>query len=187
MLATRAISATAALLLVSLCSAAIAQTNFYVFGAIGNSDADVSFGGLNRVNDDEISSALGAGYAITKYFSLEGAYHDFGTQNGETDCPRDLTCLVVPLSAQADVTGLSLSLVGNFLLVDRFDVYAKIGLISWDTEFRGISAAFDDSGADLLYGAGVRWSFEDHWKFSAEYARIELDIDTAAIGLSYYF
>jgi opacity protein-like surface antigen len=165
----------------------VAQSGFYVYGSFGNTDTDVSLGGLNRVDDDNSSYALGAGYALTRNVSLEGAYQDIGSHNGETDCPPGLTCLVIPVSARADLTGISLSLIGSIPLTDRLDVYGKFGFVSWDVDFKGISSAFDTSGEDLYYGAGLRWSIDDHWKIFAEYGRVELDLDTASIGVSYHF
>jgi OOP family OmpA-OmpF porin len=166
---------------------AVAQSGFYVYGSFGNTDTDVSLGGLNRVDDDNSSFALGAGYEFTRNISLEGAYLDFGSHDGETDCPPGFTCLVIPVSAQADLTGISLSLIGSIPLTDKLDVYGKLGFTSWDVDFEGISSAFDTSGEDLLYGAGLRWSIDDHWKVFAEYGSVELDLDSASVGVSYHF
>ena len=182
------LSIVAGVLILALFSdTAVAQSGFYVYGAFGNTDTDVSLGGLNRVDDDNSSFALGAGYELTRNISLEGAYLDFGSHDGETDCPPGITCLVIPVSAQADLTGISLSLIGSIPLTDSLDVYGKVGFVSWDVDFEGISSAFDTSGEDLLYGAGLRWSIDDHWKVFAEYGRVELDLDTASIGVSYHF
>ncbi len=166
---------------------ASAQSDFYVFGAFGNTNSDVALGGLNLLDDDNSSYTLGAGYVVSPNFSLEAAYQDFGSHDGETDCPPDITCLIIPVSAQADLTGISLSLIGSIPLTDSLDVYGKVGFASWDVEFKGFSSAFDDSGEDLLYGAGLRWSIDDHWKVFAEYGKVELDFDTASIGVSYHF
>ena len=143
------------LALALFCNPAVAQSNIYVFGSFGNTDAEVSLGGLNQVDDDNRSYAVGAGYVFTPNVSLDVAYIDFGSHNGETDCPPDFASLIIPVSAKAD--------------------------------FTGISAAFDDSGEDVFYGAGLRWSVGDHWKVFAEYEKQELDLDTADIGVRYYF
>ena len=166
---------------------AAAQSGFYVYGAFGNTDSEIALGGLNRVIDDNSSYAIGAGYAFNRNISLEGAYLDFGSHYGETDCPPGFTCLVVPVSAQADLTGISLSLIGSIPLTDSLDVYGKFGFVSWDIDFKDISSAFDASGEDFLYGAGLRWSIDDHWKVFAEYRKVELDFDTVSIGIRYQF
>jgi predicted porin len=166
---------------------AAAQSGFYVYGAVGNTDSEITLGGLNRVADDNSSYAVGAGYAFNRNISLEGAYLNFGSHFGETDCPPGFTCLVVPVSAGADLTGISLSLIGSLELTARLDVYGKVGIVSWDIDFTGISSAFNASGEDLLYGAGLRWSIDDHWKVFAEYGKVELDLNTASIGVRYHF
>lgn len=170
-----------------LCDTTVAQGNFYVHGSFGNSDTDVSLGGLNRINDDDRYYALGAGYAISSNVSIEAAYRNFGTHNSETDCPPDFTCLVIPVSTRADLKGISLSLIGSVPLTETLDVFGKVGFTSWDIEFEGISAAFDDSGEDALYGVGLRWSIDDKWKIFAEYEKHNLDVDNAAIGVSFHF
>ena len=166
---------------------AVAQSSVYVFGAFGNTDSDVALGGLNRVDDGSSSYALGAGYAFTRNISLEAAYHDFGSHNGQTDCPPGFACLVIPLLAEADMTGISLSLIGSFPLTDKLDVYGKFGFVSWDIDFKDISSAFDNSGEDLLFGLGLSWSIDDHWKVFTEYGKVELDFDTSSIGVRYHF
>ena len=168
-------------------STATAQSNAYVFGAIGNTNTDVALGVLNRVDDDNSSYKLGAGYAITPNVSLEFAYQDFDRHNGQTDCPPDFACLVIPVAARADLTAFSLAVLGSVPLSDRFSAYGKLGVFSWDVEFEGFSSPFDDSGEDLLYGVGLKWSIDDSWKVFAEYERVELDLDSAQVGVSFYF
>lgn len=170
-----------------LSSTAAAQDNLYVFGALGSTNSNVALGGLNRVDDDNTSYSVGAGYAFTTNLSLEVAYQDFGRHDGETDCPPGFACLVIPVSARADLTGVSLAVVGSADLTDRLSAYGKIGFFSWDVEFEGFSSAFDDSGEDVLYGVGLKWSIDDRWKVFAEYERVELDVDTARIGVGYHF
>jgi OOP family OmpA-OmpF porin len=175
------------LVLALFCDTTVAQSNFYVHGSFSNSNTDILLGGLNHVDDDNSSYALGAGYAFTPNVSLEAAYRDFGSHNGETDCPPDFTCLIIPVLTKADLTGISLSLIGSIPLTERLDMFGKVGFTSWNVDFDGISAAFDDSGEDFLYGAGLRWSIDDRWKVFAEYERHDLDLNSAAIGVNFYF
>jgi OOP family OmpA-OmpF porin len=180
---------TGVLMLAMLSDTAIAQSDFYVFGTFGNANSDISFNAQNRIDGDSDSYALGAGYAVNRYFSLEAAYQSFGSQNATTDCPPGFACagLVLPLQTTADLTAYSLSVIGSIPLTDRFDVFGKVGIASWDVDYKDISSAFDTSGEDLIYGAGLRWSIDDHWKVFAQYVKVELDLDTAGIGVSYHF
>jgi len=182
------LSALAGSLIVALSSnIAAAQTGFYVFGGLGTTNSDITLGGLNRVDDDHSSYFLGAGYAATENLSIEAGFLDASNHYAETDCPPGFACLTIPVVTQADVTGISLSVVGSLPVADRFDVYGRLGITRWDVEFDGISTAFDSSGEDLLYGAGLRMAMGDHWNMFAEYQRINLDVSTANIGVSYRF
>jgi opacity protein-like surface antigen len=177
------------LILAMLSNTAIAKSNFYVFGTFGNTNSDISFNAQNRIDGDTDSYALGAGYTVNRNFSIEAAYQRFGSQDATTDCPPGFACagLVIPLFTKADLTAYSLSVIGSIPVTDRIDVYGEVGIASWDVDFNGISSAFDTSGEDLLYGAGVRWSIDDHWKVSGEYGKVDLGFDTAGISVSYHF
>jgi OmpA-OmpF porin, OOP family len=179
--------APAVLMLALFSHAAVAQNDFYLLAALGATNSDVALGGINRVDDDDVGYALGAGYAFYPGISIELAYQDFGSQNGATDCPPGYACLVIPVTTQADVTAVSLSILGSVPFNDRLDAYGRLGIASWDVGFDGISSAFDASGKDILFGAGLRWSLDDRWKVFAEYTRLNLDLDTASLGLSYHF
>ena len=164
-----------------------AQDGFYLMGALGSSDSSVNLGGINRVDGNDDSYAVGVGYAFSNNFSIEAGYHGFGTQNAQTNCPPGFACILIPLRTEADVTGISLSLIGSIPVSDRFDVYGKIGLLSWDIDFSGISSAFNDSGEDLLYGVGLTWSMDERWKLFLEYSRVDLDVDAGNVGVRFSF
>jgi OOP family OmpA-OmpF porin len=179
--------APAVLMLALFSNAAHAQNDFYLLAALGATNSDVALGGINRVDDDNVGYALGAGYAFSPNISIELAYQDFGDQNSETDCPPGYACLVIPVTTRADLTAVSLSILGSVPFTNNLDAYGRLGIASWDIAFNGISSAFDASGEDFLLGAGLRWSLDDRWKIFAEYTRLDLDLDTASLGLSYHF
>ena len=172
---------------------AVAQSDFYLFGTIGNSNADGVVGipradpfGLSQVDDgDSRSFTVGGGYEFNAHVALEAAYQDFGSF--KTTCQGPICSLVLLTSqAEVDAAALSVSFVGSLRISDRLDGYGRLGLTRW--EFDGPSSySFDDSGEDLHYGVGLRWSFGDHWKSFAEYTRVDLDVDAANVGISYGF
>jgi hypothetical protein len=67
------------------------------------------------------------------------------------------------------------------------NAYAQARFLSWNMDITGISATFYISGEDMHYGAGLRDSIRDNRKFFEECRKIELDIDSANIGVSYHF
>lgn len=173
--------------------AAVAQSDFYLFGSIGNSNADGVVGippadpfGLSRVDDrDSRNFTVGGGYEFNEHIALEAAYQDFGSF--KTTCQGPI-CSLVLLTSQPEVAAaaLSVSFVGSLRINDRLDGYGRLGLTSW--EFDGSSAyTFDGSREDLHYGVGLRWSFDDSWKIFGEYARVDLDVDAVSVGVRYGF
>lgn len=188
-LVSNRLAAVTSLLVLLLSDIAIAQDEFYVTGTLGytNSDSRIHFD--SRVHDDSYSYKFGAGYAVSRNFSVEAAYQIVDTHDAATSCPPEFACiaLVTPLSTRADVTAWSLSVTGSIPLADRLDVFGRLGIARWDISFDGISSAFDTSGEDLLYGAGLRWSNGDHWKLFVEYEKMEFGLDTVGTGVTYYF
>ena len=177
------------LTLIVLSNTAVAQGDFYVLGSLGNTDIDVSFKAEYQIAGGRGSYKLGAGYAFNRYLSLEAAYSDFGNEHARTDCPPGLVCaeMLFPIRTTADSKAYSFSAIGGIPLTDRFDVYGKIGVASWDIDFAGSSSVFDASGEDLFYGAGVRWSLDRQWRIFAEFNKVEIGLDTAGIGVNYHF
>lgn len=180
-----------AILSLSLLShAAVAQSGFYLFGTIGNSDADVALdvaGVLERrVDSDDDGFAFGVGYEFHENFSLEAGYQNFGNHAGTTKCTASICPIILIASEKVDTAALSMSLVASFRISGQLDGYGRLGLTSWELD-GDLSSDFDESGEDLHYGAGVRWSFDDHWKIFGEYTRVDLDLDTVGIGIRYGF
>lgn len=169
----------------SFCHPAVAQHHAYVLGAIGNGDLGVRFDPATLVRGDRRGFALGGGYEFGKHLSLEGAYEDFGRQTGRIQCPPGIPCLLVLYDPAVDFTAVSLSAVGSFPISGRLDGYGKLGLTRWRLD--GQAAVFDDSGEDLHYGVGLRWSITDKWKAFAEYNKVELDLEGVSIGMRYGF
>jgi hypothetical protein len=176
----------AAVLTLVVAHPAIAEAGTYISGAFGTSNSNVDFGSLNQVDGDGSTRALGIGYEFNRHISLEASYRDLGNHDGETNCPPGFACLFVPLATDADLSGISVSLIGTVPLSERWGVYARLGLMDWDIEYEGISSAFDDSDTDMMYGVGAKWSFDERWEAFVEYDRVELDVDTAILGIRFH-
>ena len=83
------------------------------------------------------------------------------------------------------MTGWSASLVGTLPLNDDFSVYGQLGLLSWDASAR--SPTLNDSGTDLLVGAGLNWHVSKQWAISAGYEVADVDIKSTKLGLQFRF
>jgi OOP family OmpA-OmpF porin len=96
--------------------------------------------------------------------------------------PED-TVLGQKLKAEGD--GISAFAVG-FLPTGPVDLFAKVGLIAWDSK---ISGTFDDDGSDLAYGAGAQFRVLG-LSIRAEYEKFDIsdvDLDMISIGVTYTF
>lgn len=172
-----------------LSHAALAQSGFYLFAAAGKSDvdADLELGiwQVHRIDDSDSNFTFGGGYRFGGHIALEGAYQDLGHQHGRNDCAPNVICTFVFRPTDSDLAALSISIVGSFQITERLDGFGRLGVTSWDLDES--SGIFDDSGDDLHYGVGLRWSFDEHWKFLAEYTRADFDFDTVGIGIRFDF
>jgi opacity protein-like surface antigen len=187
--------ATATLLALSgMWSAAHAQENdrgFYVGAGVGQfnvkiDDIDDTDDAIERLDDDDASYKLFAGYRFNPYLSLEAAYIDFGEVNDEfrgSGSSGDY---------RLKVSGFAPYVIGT-LPLGPVELFAKAGYYFYDVDVR---ADLDDIGGDVfssssseedfLYGAGVGMTFFDHLNARLEYEKIDSDAvdDADALWLS---
>jgi len=80
---------------------------------------------------------------------------------------------VAGVNTKADTTGIDAFAVG-YLPIPFLDVFAKVGVISWDQDlhFSNIASS-SDSGTDFAYGVGVGFAFGNAG-LRAEYERFEI-------------
>lgn len=177
----KAIPFAAALLTLPVLPAVAADNGFYLGGSIGQANVQIDNLTGNVLPDDDFDAddtayKLIAGMRPLDWLAVEAAYVNFGE-------PDD-TVAGFPLEAEGD--GISAFAVG-FLPTGPVDLFAKVGLIAWDTKVSGIG--FDDDGSDLAYGVGAQFRFLS-LSIRAEYEKFEIsdvDLDMISIGLTYTF
>jgi len=133
--------------------ATAADNGFYLGASIGGSsikvnDFDEELGELDFSGGD-FAYKLFAGYRLMSFFGVEAGYVDLGSPS---DAVGD------DINVKIGVDGWDAFAVG-FLPIGPVDVFAKLGLISWDADIR---AAFEnivehdsDDGIDVVWGLGV--------------------------------
>jgi OOP family OmpA-OmpF porin len=175
----KAILFAAALLALPVLPAVAADNGFYLGGSIGQANLKIDdlTNGISTADFDADDTAfkLIAGMRPLDWLGLEAAYVNFGK-------PED-TVLGEKLKADGD--GITAFAVG-FLATGPVDLFAKVGLISWDSK---ISGSFDDSGTDLAYGAGAQFRVLG-LSIRAEYEKFDIsdvDLDMISVGLTYTF
>jgi hypothetical protein len=133
------------------------ENGVYIGGSIGGSslevrDVDEEFGAF-RFSDGDTAYKLFAGFRILNFLAVEAGYVDLGD-------PSDIISSIEgeELDVQIGVKGWDAFAVG-LLPLGPVDLFAKVGVVSWDAD---ISAVIDeirdsdsDSGTDAAYGVGV--------------------------------
>lgn len=170
----KAILATA-LLLASTASMA-ADNGLYLGASLGDANIDINQG-LAQVDSDDTGFKFIAGLRPLDWFAVEASYVNFGEPEQGA------------LAANAD----GISAFGVFFLpVGPVDVFAKAGLISFDTsiEVDGLGDIYREDGTDLAYGLGVQLRFLS-LSVRAEYEKFEIDdvkdANMLSIGVTYTF
>jgi OOP family OmpA-OmpF porin len=170
----------AALLTLPALPAVAADNGFYLGASVGQANLKIDDLTNGQLADDDFDAddtafKLIAGIRPLDWLGVEAAYVNFGE-------PEDT---VVGQKLKADGDGISAFAVG-FLATGPVDLFAKVGLISWDSK---ISGSFDDDGTDLAYGAGAQFRVLG-LSIRAEYEKFDIsdvDLDMVSVGVTYTF
>jgi len=162
-----------------------ADSGFYIGGSlgVGGSLGDASMESID-IGFDEDDSAWKAfgGYIVDMPvidFGIEAGFVDFGAASAT----------ILAQEFEVDVTALSaFAMVG----VDwgLFGLFAKAGLVSWntDTSIAGLQESAD--GSDSAYGVGFRLNFSSV-EIRAEYEEFDIEdigaLDMVSVGILWRF
>jgi Outer membrane protein beta-barrel domain len=175
----KAILFAAAFLSLPVLPAVAADNGFYLGGSVGQANLkidDLSNGLATQDFDaDDTAFKLIAGIRPLDWLGVEAAYVNFGE-------PEDT---VLGQKLKVDGDGISAFAVG-FLPTGPVDLFAKVGLITWDSKIVGI----DEDGTDFAYGVGAQFRVlglsirAEYEKFDAE--QID-DLSMISVGVTYTF
>ncbi len=184
----------------------------YVGASVGQSkykdtcnDAAAS-GFIGSCDDSDTGWKLFGGYQFTPNWGVEGFYADLGT----TKATGTVVVVVPPptpvaITAEGEATVLGVAVTGTLPLGDKFGVFGKLGFHYWDAKVTGtggaggvgVTLSGDDTGTDVMYGLGARYSFTDQLSVRAEWERFkvgdnknmisEKDVDLYSVGIGYTF
>jgi hypothetical protein len=153
---------------------------FYVGGGVGQFNIDIDgIDGVDeaveRLDDEDTAWQAFIGWRLNPYISLQAAYIDFG---GPED---DFSTSGSSGNYKAELSGFAPSIIGH-LPLGPVEFTAKLGYYFYDID---ITANIDDlggnvfesndSGEDLMYGAGVGMTFFERLNAKLEYEKIDLE------------
>lgn len=159
---------------------------------------------LKFLDSDDGALALALGYRVNRYLSVQAGYSDLGDQGGfgspcsEADefcieslalCVEGTECTLVAVPIDADLTGFSLAALPTWPVSDRFSIFGKVGVMSWESEASSPSFGRIDSysGEDLILGVGLRYEFPGGLGVVVEHEEFDFDATTTVIGASWRF
>jgi opacity protein-like surface antigen len=167
-----------AVLLAASAPAFAADNGIYLGGSVGQANLEIeNIDGLTAADfkGDDTAFKFIAGIRPLDWLAVEASYVNFGE-------PED-TVLGTQLKTEGD--GISAFAVG-FLPLGPVDLFAKAGLLTWDTQVSG----FDEDGTDFAYGVGAQFRV---WSLSvrAEYEKFEVDqiddLNLLSVGVTFTF
>jgi hypothetical protein len=153
-----------------------ADNGLYLGASLGNANVDIRQG-IAQVDSDDTGFKFIAGLRPLDWFAVEASYVNFGEPEQG--------------ALAANVDGISAFGV-FFMPVGPVDLFAKAGLISFDTsvEIDGLGDIYREDGTDLAWGLGVQLRFLS-LSLRAEYEKFEIDdakdANMLSIGVTYTF
>ena len=185
------------LFLTAMAGPAVAENPIYLTGKLANTTTNDEFGQAftQIIDGDDEGYSVGLGFKLGKYLAFQAEYHDFGQAGGiGSPCPDDpaIGCIEILVPVEADSTAISVSVLPRWEVSDRFSLYGKFGVVTWDTEVTGIldnveMAIEDFDDEDLLFGAGLHYQLPGPFGFFAEYENIADAFETVALGATFGF
>ena len=167
----------AALVLGAGTAAAQDNTDGLYIGA-GFGDFSVEIDDIDDVDDaiadfdeDENASKYFVGWRFNRFFGLQADLYDLGNASAELRGQ--------PISSEAEAYGASI--VGT-LPIAFIELFARAGFIFYDLEVNttNLSDRIDESDEDLVYSAGIGFTFVERFNLQLEYEVLEIsELDSA--------
>jgi OOP family OmpA-OmpF porin len=150
----------------------------YVAATIGQSDID------EEGFDKGTAFSLAGGYDFNEHFAIELSYVDFGEADYDFG------------DGSIEADGFDLGLVATAPVADNFELFAKVGFLSWDLKAKaaGFGTLVSDDGEDFNYGLGVAFNvtesfsmFVQYHRYNFDFGEEEDDVDVYSVGVRAYF
>lgn len=167
--------------------AAHADSGLYIGGSAGGATIEANLGGItipglpSSIDEDDTALKAFIGYQFelpVLTLGIEGGYVDLGEP--DVDILGD--------QLRVDVTGVNLWGIAS-LDLGLFDVFGKLGYISWDVEADYLGSSVSDDGSDLGYGLGAAF-YLGPLQIRGEYEIYDLedtDVSMLSLGVAYHF
>jgi len=166
------------------------DAGWYIGGSYGMTSFDIDTTGITSPSLDDSDSGfkIFGGFQFTKNWGMEFGYVDFGKAGISG------SIIGIPFTGNIGVTAFTFAGTGTLPLGENFALLGKVGLANWDAKVSvsalGAGGASSDSGTDMFYGFGLRYSLNKNLGVQVEYEQFDTDTDSAnmtSVGLRYKF
>ena len=187
---------------ISAIPTASAQTSWYFGAGAGEAESDVSLSELDdgslisgSVDDSDTGTKFFVGFRFSEKVAVEGALVDLGeTSIDATSNGSGFLFAPGPASAEVDVDGINIALVGIWPVGEKVDVIGKLGFFMWDADASASNSAFgsvsiDDDGTDPMFGIGGQFRVGKKVGIRVEFERFAdvFDVDVDLLSVSILF
>jgi outer membrane immunogenic protein len=163
-------------------AAQAADNGIYIGAGIGQASVEIddAVATAEDFEGDDLGYKVIVGIRPLDWLGFEANYVNFGE-------PEDT---VAGTKIQSEGYGITGYAVG-FLALGPVDLFAKAGVVSWDSKIEAVNVGnVDSDGTDLAYGAGVQFRLLS-LGIRAEYEIFDIeDLDNAnmlSVGVTYTF
>ncbi|NOH81958.1 outer membrane beta-barrel protein [Vibrio sp. RE86] len=150
--------------------------------------------GFDTDIDYPMSNGLGysawVGWQAHQNIILEAGYLNFGRRDvtviGGTQGFDDALVDALPITGE----GFAAAIRPTYEFVKDWSVYGRIGAMAWESTVEVDNARGNESGTDLLIGAGVEYQLADNWAASAGWDSVDMDgtrNHLVSMNISYLF
>jgi hypothetical protein len=157
-----------------------ARAGMYVGASAMSTSAEFSDAAQSFDTSDYAWKVFG-GYTILKFLGVETSYRDLGShaaRSSDKSVSADLQAY--------DVCARGVLPVGNNLRLFVKAGYANISS-KGTSDFSGVLSSFDVSNWEMMYGAGVDWTFGKLVGVRAEWETYNVDTSLNSLSVGAYF
>jgi OOP family OmpA-OmpF porin len=148
-----------------------AEQGFSAGVSLGYATVEVEDSGLS-FDGSAVGWKLFGRYMFTDNWGIEGGYIDFGTPDED----------ILGVNVEVDANGFDLFAVGAFPTSSNFELFGKLGFVSWDADAKAEGLTDSDDGTDLALGFGGAYKASDQFSIRGEFEWFDID-DTDAVWM----
>jgi OOP family OmpA-OmpF porin len=178
----RIVFACVAVMLFGVAGTAAAQGYIGVGAGLTTVDIcdDLSGLGLTSCDDEDTGMKIFGGFKFNQNFGVEASWVDLG----------EVSLSGPGGTATVEFDGFGVAAVGMIPLNPQFGIFGKVGAYMWDASGGGAASGLSDDGTDIMFGAGVSWTFARNFGLRAEWERFDIDgsdVDFLSVGAQFNF